>query len=174
MSAISLYHQAIEKAPEYASPYAGLSAAYIRLGHWSALPPRRAFPEARVAAMKALELDGFLAEAHTALADVNFLYDWDWAKAESGYKKALSFNPSSIQTLRSYASFLLAMKRFAESTDLTQRARQLDPASVYINAFAAVQYYSTRQYAASIEAARKNATNRSRLLHGAFVSRPEL
>jgi adenylate cyclase len=152
--AISLYQQAVEKAHKYPSPYAGLSAAYIRLGHWSALPPQQAFSEARAAARKALELDGFLAEAHTALADVSFLHDWDWTSAEAGYRKALSFNPSSIQTLRSYASFLLAMKRFAESSDLTQRARQLDPTSVYINAFAAVQLYSTRQYAASIEAAR--------------------
>jgi adenylate cyclase len=153
--AISFYQQAVEKAPKYASPYAGLSAAYIRLGHWSALPPQHAFSAARVAAIKALELDGFLAEAHAALADVSFLYDWDWAKAEAGYRKALYFNPSSIQTLRSYASFLLAMKRFAESTDLTQSARQLDSTSVYINAFAAVQFYSTKQYAASIEAARR-------------------
>jgi adenylate cyclase len=153
--AISLYQQAIEKAAEYASPYAGLSAAYIRLGHWLALPPEQAFPRARAAALKALELDGLLSEAHAALADVSFLYDWDWGKAETGYQKALSFNPSSTQALRSYASFLLAMKRFTESTDLTERARQLDPASVYLNAFAAVQLYSTRQYATSIEAARK-------------------
>jgi TolB-like protein/Tfp pilus assembly protein PilF len=153
--AISLYQQAIEKAPQYASPYAGLSAAYIRLGHWLALPPEQAFPKARAAALKALKLDGSLSEAHAALADVRLLYDWDWGKAETGYRKALSLNPSSVQALRSYASFLLAMRRFTESTDLTHRAQQLDPDSVYLNAFAAVQLYSTRQYGASIEAARK-------------------
>lgn len=153
--ATSLYQQAIQKAPQYASPYAGLSAAYIRLGHWLALPPEQAFPKAKATALKALELDSSLSEAHAALADVSFLYDWDWGRAETGYQKALSFNPSSVQALRSYASFLLAMKRFSESTDLTQRAQQLDPASVYLNAFAAVQLYSTRQYGASIEAARK-------------------
>jgi TolB-like protein/Flp pilus assembly protein TadD len=153
--AISLYKRAIENDSYYASPYAGLSAAYIRMGHWSALPPEEAFEKARAAALKAIELDSSLGEAHAALGDVRFLHDWDWNGAEREYQKALSLNPSSIQTLRSYASLLIAMKRFSESTTLTRRAREIDPASVYLNAFSAVQLYTMRRYAASIKAARQ-------------------
>jgi TolB-like protein/DNA-binding winged helix-turn-helix (wHTH) protein/cytochrome c-type biogenesis protein CcmH/NrfG len=155
MMAISLFEQCIAMDPTYAMAYAGLSAAHIRLGHWAASPPSEAFPMARTAAQKAIALDDSLAEAHTALADVHFLYEWDWNAAESAYRKAISLNPNSVQTLRSYSGFLIAMKRYPESATMAENARQIDPTSVYLNAFAAVQLYSTGQYAASIEAAKE-------------------
>jgi TolB-like protein/tetratricopeptide (TPR) repeat protein len=152
---IALFEESIRLARGFAPAYAGLAAAYVRLGHWLALPPNQSFPQAKLVALQALDLDDALAEAHTVLADVLFLYEWNWNEAESNYQRALRLNPSSAQTLRSYAGFLLATKRHGESSMLTRRAQSTDPSSIYLSAFSAAQLFCTRQYAESIEAAKR-------------------
>ena len=153
--AIALFEESIRLARGFAPSYAGLAAAHVRLGHWLALPPKQSFPQAKLVALQALDLDDALAEAYTALADVLFLHEWSWNEAESNYQRALRLNPSSGQTLRSYAGFLLATKRHGESSMLTRRAQTTDPSSIYLSAFSAAQLYCTRQYAQSIEAAKR-------------------
>ena len=151
--AISLFEKSITMAPGFAPSYAGIAGAHVRLGHWLVVPPGQSFPKAKSAALKALDLDETLAEARTALADVLFLYEWNWTEAEANYQRALRLNPSSAQTLRSYAGFLLATNRFGEASMLTCRAEAIDPGSTYLKAFSAAHLYSTRRYVDSIEAA---------------------
>ena len=153
--AISLFEKSITMAPGFAPPYAGIAGAHVRLGHWLVVPPGQSFPKAKSAALQALDLDESLAEARTALADVLFLFEWNWTEAEANYQRALRLNPSSAQTLRSYAGFLLATNRFGEASMLTRRAEATDPGSTYLRAFSAAQLYSTRRYADSIEAAKR-------------------
>ena len=86
---IEYFQQAIDSDPGYALAYSGLADSYNILVSYSALAPHEAFPKAKAAAARALEIDGTLAEAHTSLAFVTFGYDWDWAEAERAFKQAI-------------------------------------------------------------------------------------
>ena len=94
--AIDQFKLAIDKDPNYAQAYTGLADSYALSGDWEygLLSPDEAFPKAKAAATKALALDNDLAEAHTSLAFVLDLYDWNWELAEREYKRALALNPS--------------------------------------------------------------------------------
>ncbi len=127
--AIDYFQQAIEKDPSYASAYAGMADAYNALGSaWMYLPPTDSFPKAKAAAMKALELDDTLAEAHVALGYAAF-FDWDWPSAEREFKRAIALNPNSALSHRRYAECLKTRLRFNESIAEAQRAQELDPLS---------------------------------------------
>ena len=91
---IEYFQQAFEKDPGYALAYVGVSNAYQALGFFDVMLPRDALPKAEDAAVKALEIDGTLGEAHAALAAVKFLYDWDFAAAERELKRAIELNPN--------------------------------------------------------------------------------
>jgi tetratricopeptide (TPR) repeat protein len=88
--AIEYFEQAIKTDPTYTLAYAGLADSYTLRGSWEFLPPREAYPKAKEAAEKALQLDNFLAEAHTSLAWIHFVYDWDWDRAERELKRELN------------------------------------------------------------------------------------
>jgi tetratricopeptide (TPR) repeat protein len=92
------------------------------------LPPTDSFPKAKAAAMKALELDDTLAEAHVALGYAAF-FDWDWPSAEREFKRAIELNPNSALSRRRYAECLKTRLRFNESIAEAQRAQELDPLS---------------------------------------------
>jgi tetratricopeptide (TPR) repeat protein len=87
--------QAIEADPGYAEAYAWVSGAYSLLGFFGFLPPAEAFPKAKAAALRALEIDDSLAEAHTFMAVVRVFYEWDWLAAEQASKRAISLSPNS-------------------------------------------------------------------------------
>ncbi len=91
--AIELFGKALAKDPQYALAYTGVADSYAVLALLEFLPPKDAFPKARTAAEKALEIDNRLAEAHTSLGAVRFQYDWDWESAEKEFKRALELNP---------------------------------------------------------------------------------
>src|SRR5438309_10167192 len=92
---IEYFQQAIDIDPSYALAYSGLADSYSSLGGgWLYLSPSDSFPKAKAAAMKALELDDTLAEAHAALAYATF-FDWDWPSAEREFKRAIELNPNS-------------------------------------------------------------------------------
>src|SRR5262249_29170726 len=129
---VEYFQQAIEKDPGYALAYAGLADSYFALGGgWLYLAPSDSFPKAKAAAIKALELDNTLAEAHAALAYAAF-FDWDWVSAEREFKRAIELNPNSALSHRRYAEFLQTRGRFSESMAEGQRAQQLDPLSAEI------------------------------------------
>ncbi len=130
---IEYFQQAIDNDPSYALAYAGLADSYNILVSYSALAPHEAFPKAKAAAARALEIDGTLAEAHTSLAFVTFGYDWDWAGAERGFKQAIRFNPGYAFAHNFYAVLLAAFGRFEEAFAQIRNAHDLDPLSLPIN-----------------------------------------
>ena len=147
---IEYFQQAIDKDPGYALAYAGLADSYSALGGgWQYLPPSDSFPKAQAAAMKALQLDDTLAEAHVALAYAAF-FDWDWPSAEREFKRAIELNPNSALSHNRYAVYLETRGRFNESMAEAQRAQELDPLSPEIVSGLGLVYLSTRRYDESI------------------------
>jgi serine/threonine protein kinase/Tfp pilus assembly protein PilF len=137
------FEQAVRVAPQYAASYAALAAYYSVTTH---LPAKEAIPKAKEYALKALELDDTLAQAHTALAIIKFYGDWDWPGAEKEFKLALALNPNDAETHRTYSSYLLGLGRFDEALLEVQRAQQLDPLSLYTSVNAGWTFYFVRQY----------------------------
>jgi TolB-like protein/Tfp pilus assembly protein PilF len=133
---LEYFQQAIEKDPGYAPAYAGLADSYDMLGAGSyrVLPPKEAYPKAEAAAMKALELDSTLAEAHTSLGWSKWVFDWDWQGAEREYKQAIELNPNYANAHHWYAGYLLDMGRYTEAIGEDRKAESLDPLSLIISA----------------------------------------
>jgi serine/threonine-protein kinase len=151
--AIEHFNQAIEKDPGYALAYSGLADCYVVPAN--ALPPKDKMPKAKAAAMRALELDETLAEAHTTLARVLTLYDWDWAAAENEFKRAIELNPRYAVAHQWYGGFLVAMGRHDGSVAERRLALELDPLSVIINFELAQAFYHARDYDNAIEQGQK-------------------
>jgi TolB-like protein/DNA-binding winged helix-turn-helix (wHTH) protein/Tfp pilus assembly protein PilF len=132
--AIQSFKQAIEKDPNYAPAYVGLADCYILLGPNDVQPARQVYPLAKAAALKALELEETLAEAHASLGFVTLLYDWDPAQAEREFRRAIELDPNYSTAHHWYAYDLAALKRSDESVAEIRRALELDPLSSVINA----------------------------------------
>jgi len=148
---IEYFQQAIDSDPEYALAYAGLADSYNILVTYSALAPHDAFPKAKAAASRALEIDRKLAEAHTSMAFVKFGYDWEWAEAERGFKQAIKLNPGYAYAHNFYAVLLAAFGRFDEAFAHTSRALELDPLSLPINTNLGWLLYLARRFDEAIE-----------------------
>jgi adenylate cyclase len=127
--ALPFFQQAIEKDPHFALAYAGMADNYV-IAADAIIPPREAFSKAKEAALKAIELDDSLAEAHASLGLVHYHYDWDWPAAEQELKRAISLNPQSAQSYTLYTHFLAGMGRYDEAKKYGARALELDPLSV--------------------------------------------
>ena len=127
--ALGFYQQAIEKDPRFALAYAGMADTYVLAADFY-IPPREAFSKAKEAALKAIEVDETLAEAHASLGFVHFHYDWDWAAAEKEFKRALTLNPQSAQAHLLYTEYLAGMGRYDEAYSQGRRALELDPLSI--------------------------------------------
>src|SRR5262245_713974 len=106
LEGVKLLEQAIQADPSYAEAYAGLADCYNMLVNYSVLPPNEAFPKAKEAAEKALELNENLAEAHTARAFIYFMWEWNWADAGSEYRRAIELKPNYSSALQWYSSLL--------------------------------------------------------------------
>jgi tetratricopeptide (TPR) repeat protein len=126
--ALGFYQQAIEKDPRFALAYAGEADTNVMAADVF-IAPREAFPKAKEGALKAIELEDNLAEAHASLGHVRFHYDWDWVAAEKEFKRALVLNPQSAQTHILYTEYLVGMGRFDEAYDQGRQALQIDPLS---------------------------------------------
>jgi len=130
--AVDFFTQAIVHDPAYAAPYVGLADSYNLLREFSVLPPQEAFPRARSAAAKAVELDPSSAEAHNSLAFASFWGFFDVATAEREFKRAIELNPGLPRAHHWYATFLIETGRAQEALAEIERARQLDPSSTPI------------------------------------------
>ena len=144
-------NQAIEEDPSFAGAYAGLADCYNVLGFYSALPPKDAFPKAKAAAIKAMELDEELAEAHTSLAYAMLYHDWDWEGAEREFRRAEELNPDYATTPHWLAEYFAAMGMMNEAIVAKKRASQLDPLSMIINTTIGWMYYFDRRYDEAVE-----------------------
>jgi serine/threonine-protein kinase len=144
--AIDSFEQARARDPTYALAYAGLADCYALLGDYGYLAPKDAFPKARAAAERALELDDDLVEAHTSLAFVKVQYDWDWPGAEREYRRALGLNPNYATAHQWYSEYLSAMGRPEEALREIRLAQELDPLSLIIHAVVGRALYFARRY----------------------------
>jgi TolB-like protein/Flp pilus assembly protein TadD/predicted Ser/Thr protein kinase len=153
--AIEYYQQALAKDPKYALAYAGLADCYNFLSILSVVPPKEAYPKAKEAALRALEIDDTLAEAHSSLAYIEAVNDWDWSGAEREFKRAIELNPNYAGSHQGYGIALALTGRLSEAMAEEKRALQLDPLSVLINGSVALSLYEARQYDQAIEQERK-------------------
>ena len=144
--AIDYFNQAIAEDPNYALAYAGLADCYDLLCEYSELSPKESYPKAKAAAIKALELDDTLGEAHTSLAYSLINYDWDWRSAEREYQRAIQLNPNYATAHQWYAECLSMLERHTEAIAEIKRAQQLDPLSLIINQGVGGKYLYARRY----------------------------
>ncbi len=153
--AIEYFQQAISKEPTYALAYSGLADCYSFLPTLTSVPPKEAYPKAKEAALKALEIDDALAEAHTSLAFVKANHDWDWSGGEREFLRAMALNPDYAIAHLWYGFTLANMGRLDKSIAEAKRALELDSLSLEINWFLGLAYYFARQYDQAIEQYRK-------------------
>jgi len=151
---IEYFQQAIAKDPGYALAYAGLADATFSLTDYAFVAPREAYPRAKAAALKALNLDDTLAEAHLSLGVV-LEYEWDWVGAEREIKRAMELNPGDATAHEYYAERLSAMGQHNEAIAEMKRAQELDPLSPIINTVAGRVFFFARRYDESIAQCRK-------------------
>jgi serine/threonine-protein kinase len=153
---IRYYRQAIENDPSYAVAYAGLADAYELLSiGFGSKPPVEYLAEARTMALKALEMDDTLAEAHTSLAYARWLGDLDWSGAEREFKRALELKTSYVMAHEWYAEYQAALGRHDDALASARRAQQLDPLSVPVNRSVGWVLYFARRHDKAIEELRK-------------------
>ena len=155
--AVESFLASIAKNPQDARVYAGLADAYALMGSYN-LAPRAVSEKAREAALKALEIDPNLAEAHTSLALINEQYDWDWKTAGERFRKAIELNPNYATAHHWYAEYLSFMGRHEEALAEVARARRLDPRSLIIQTDEGVFLYYARDFDRSIDAFRSVLT----------------
>ena len=148
---LDVYKQALEKDPNFALAYIGIADAYIMLsGHrMMSVPEAAAHAEPNIA--RALEIDNSLAQAHNALAEFKYQYEYDWKGAESEFKTAIDLNPNVAWIHQAYGWFLMSDGRFDEATAEMERARQLDPSSMSLEAARGRLFYFSRQYDRAIQ-----------------------
>jgi TolB-like protein/DNA-binding winged helix-turn-helix (wHTH) protein/Tfp pilus assembly protein PilF len=149
--AIELFQHAVAKDPSYARAYAGLADAYALTSSYNFAPAFQAIPKARAAALRALDLNERLGEAHTSLGLILLTHDWNWKGAEREYRRAIELDPNYATAHHWYAELLGYQGRFDEALAESDRARRLDPLSLIIAADHGALLYFSRQYDRAIE-----------------------
>lgn len=155
--AIDYFNNAIEKDPNYADAYTGLADSYALAGDWQygLLTSKQALPKAKDAAMKALEIDNSLGEAHASLAFSYDVFDWNWTAADQEFRRAIELNPGYATAHHWYAWHLCEMGKMNEAIAEMKKAQTLDPLSLIINADLAEQLLIAHQYDESIQQSKK-------------------
>jgi len=155
--AAAYFNQAVEEDPKYPQAYSGLADTYALLGDWqyAVMTPKEALPKAKAAAIKALELDSNLGEAHNSLAFCLDGFDWDFSAAEKEFRRAIELNPSYATAHHWYAWHLSLLGRDSEAISEMKKAKDLDPLSLIINADLAELYLIAHSYDESIQQSRR-------------------
>ena len=155
---IEYFQQAIAIDPTYALAYAGIADCYSVLGSTDTdvLSPDDAFPKARAAAERALEIDSTLGQAHASLAYIKHHYEWDWVGAEKEYRQAISLNPRDPNTHHWYSHYLVGMGRFQESLAESRLALKLDPLDFILNVHLGWHYLMARRSDEAVEELRRD------------------
>ena len=153
--AILNFGRAIELQPRYAQAYADLAETYCWGVATQMMPQQAGLLKARQAAMKALEMDETLGQAHNSLAWVKYSYEWNFPEAEREFRRSLELNPSASWTLLWYGMYLAQGNRIAESTAEMKKAQQVDPLSPVAEALALAPLLTGRKYDMAIEGGRK-------------------
>jgi serine/threonine protein kinase/tetratricopeptide (TPR) repeat protein len=153
--ALALFHEAVEKDTSYARAYCGIADTYVLLQDYGLLLPDQAYPVARDAALKAVELDNTLAEAHTSLAGVLENYDRNWAGAEREYRLSIELNSNYVTAHQWYGTLLTILGRHDEAISEERLATDLAPVSARVNIDLGYALFHARQYAEAVEQAQK-------------------
>jgi TolB-like protein/DNA-binding winged helix-turn-helix (wHTH) protein/Tfp pilus assembly protein PilF len=143
---IDYFEHAVKLQPDFAAAYSGMSIAWFERGVWGAKGFREVEGPSRTAALKALELDPNLSEAHSALSEVFFGYDWNWSGAEIEHHRALDLDPNNLDARVRYASFLMALSRHPEAIAQIERAAALDPLSSGVQSTFGRVLFRARKY----------------------------
>ena len=149
--ALAYFQHTIDNDSTYAEGHAGIADCYNILGYYNALPPREAYPKAKAAALKAQELDSFLAEPHAALGVVARDFEWDWAEAHRAFQRAIDLNPSYVEGYHWRGTLFSMLGRHQDGHADKTRARALDPLSVVIRGDLARVCYFSRDYDRALE-----------------------
>ncbi len=161
--AVEFYDQAIEKDPGFALAFAGLAETYVLFPNYEVAPPADCMPQAKAAALRALELDESVAEAHTALGWYFYQFEFDWISAERELRRAIEINPNYATAHQWLGELLAQTKRFDEGQAETKLALEADPLSPVISFNIGWQLYLARRYDESIR-----EFNRTLSLHSDF------
>ena len=148
--AMEYFEYASQKDPGYSLAYSGLADCYTLLNYYGAMPSKVGGPKAKRAALRALDADDSLTEAHASVALTKFWYDWDWLGAELEFERAIELNPAYATAHQWYCWYLVAMGRHDESLSEGQRALQLDPLAPAINMALGKMFLFTRLFDDSI------------------------
>jgi len=149
------FEQAVKRDPEFARAYVGLAESYFALGDWGCSPEPDLIAKSKAAALKALELDPSLGEAHAWLGKQAFFYEWDFPKADNELKQAVELSPNYPEGHIIYAVFLISTGRRELGLAEMTKAHDIDPISQLPNVIAVVAFYLARQYDAAIEQGKK-------------------
>ena len=174
--AIRYFQQATIKDPNYARAYAGMADAYALMGGYSGRAQPEFMPKARALALRALQIDDSLPEAHTALALIVQNYDFDWQTAEKEFRRAIELNPNYATAHHWYAEHLMWRGRFDEALRESEHARQLDPLSLIIASDNGAILFFSRQYDEAIQKWQfvlemDPGFSRAHLIRGAYVEK---
>ncbi|HQR34942.1 MAG TPA: tetratricopeptide repeat protein, partial [Blastocatellia bacterium] len=141
------FQQAIDLDPNYALAYSGLAEAYGFLASSTGgQPPHDAYPLAKAAALKALELDDTLGEAHCSLGFFRMFYDWDFPAAETEFKRAIELSPNFANAYDGYGFYLKATGQYEAAEAACKRAQELEPLSLFMTLSLGWVYYFARRY----------------------------
>ena len=153
--ATTFFQEAIVKDPNYALAYTGLADCYTLRSDYGFLAPQEGYALAKGAVILALKYDDSLAEAHTSLASIKAVTDWDWQGAENEYRRAIELNPNYPTAHHWYAAQLFIQGRFDQALQEIKKAQQLDPLSLAINKDFAVMLLYARDYDNALVQCRK-------------------
>ena len=148
---LQYFQQAVEKDPGYALPHVGIADAYGILGVYGFMPPHQAYPRARAAANKALEIDPELAEVYPSLGWIAMFYDWNWPAAEKHFLKAIQMKPDYPEAHLWYGNLLFTTKRFDQSVQEMRKGKGLEPLEPAPPAHVGWALYFARRFDESIE-----------------------
>jgi len=152
LKSVNYFEQAVEADPNYATAWTGLADSYIILGDYDHLLPHEAYPKARAAVEIALKLDESLSYAHTSLAHINSVYDWNWDEADKEFKLALKLDDQYATNHHWYAiNYLVPHGEFDQAQGAIRQAMELDPLSLIISVTSGMIYYFSRRYDEAIK-----------------------
>jgi len=151
MDGLQQFQKVLANDPSNARAYAGIADSYNELAFYDFVPSAQGIPQARQAALKAVQLGPDLAEAHAALGYVYFMWDWRWKDAESEFQRAIALDSNYVSAHHWYAMYLTARGRHAESAEQMRIARELDPRSPIILTASGFLSYFARDYKQGVE-----------------------
>ena len=157
LKSVTCFERALKIDPDYAPAFAGLADSYNLLGagDYAVLQPSEAFPKAKEAAIKAIEIDPSLASSHAALGWASMCYDWDLTTSEQHFQRSISLNPNYSTAHHWYGMLLAQRGDFDKAAAEIEVARDLDPLSPIVNADVAWVYYFARRFDDAVDQCRK-------------------